>query len=124
MSSVTYLDDVDHLLCLIFPALIRNEPNLVVKKREVLFVAPVCALNKSLLRSIHEALRTALARSPNDFGKVIRVAFEAVQNILLEGDEGLFCEILELPLEQRRERGVKDSDQVIALPLVDTLVVS
>ena len=80
----THLNNIDHLLRFILPALVSYQLNLILEQRIFLVITPVDVLDQQLFGTGQEQLLKLRATAANNFGKVVALAAHAVQHLPLE----------------------------------------
>jgi len=80
----TYLNDIDHLLRFILPALIGHQLDFLLEQRIFLIIAPVDTLNQQLFGTGQEQVLELRATAADDFGKVVVLAPHTLQHLPLE----------------------------------------
>lgn len=80
----TYLDDINHFLRFILPALVGHQLDLLLEQRILLIATPANALDQQFLGTGQEQLLELRATTANDFSKVVALAPHSLQHFPLE----------------------------------------
>jgi len=86
-SQTAYLNQVDHLLRLIFPALVGHITNLFSEKLEFVLPRPVSVLQRDLLRTICEPCLALCSRFLNHVREAILITTQALKKLRFKGTE-------------------------------------
>lgn len=143
------LNDVDHLLGLVGPALVGDQGDVLLEELVLVLVLPVRLLqlhlyNKERKRQSARGKEARLAKSESrltlgtgdkrllglcsslgdNVPKVVLLALERVEKLALEVADDRLVEVLDVAEEDGRERSVKVGDQVGPLALVHAGVIA
>lgn len=91
-----YLDLVEHFLCLIFPTLISHGLDLLLQRLKLILPSPIRALHKRFLGASRESALAMLLCLEHNLGKIVLLATEPVEHLLLKRNKTGLVQILEL----------------------------